>query len=108
MTTARIADEAEKRRLAATYPGAVLVDMEGATVARLASMRGIPVYCFKAVSDGLGEMLPDMNPYRRRRGAVPGGEIRGKCGVAAEVLGRPDSVWEEQPEGGGGTWQASK
>ena len=63
VTSARIADEAEKRRLAAAYPGAMLVDMEGATVARLASMRGIPVYCFKAVSDGLGERLPDMNPY---------------------------------------------
>ena len=63
VTSARIADEAEKRRLAAAYPGAMLVDMEGATVARLASMRGIPVYCFKAVSDGLGDRLPDMNPY---------------------------------------------
>lgn len=63
VTSPRIADETEKRRLAAAYPGAVLVDMEGATVARLASMRGIPVYCFKAVSDGLGDRLPDMNPY---------------------------------------------
>lgn len=63
VTSARIADETEKRRLAAAYPGAVLVDMEGATVARLAAMRGIPVYCFKAVSDGLGDRLPDMNPY---------------------------------------------
>jgi len=63
VTSARIAGEAEKRRLAAAYPGAMLVDMEAATVARLASMRGIPVYCFKAVSDGLGERLPDMNPY---------------------------------------------
>jgi adenosylhomocysteine nucleosidase len=63
VTSARIADEAEKRRLAAAYPGAVLVDMEGATVARLGSMRGIPVYCFKAVSDGFGDRLPDMNPY---------------------------------------------
>jgi adenosylhomocysteine nucleosidase len=68
VTTARIADAAEKRRLAAAYPGAVLVDMEGATVARLASMRKIPVYCFKAVSDGLGDKLPDMNPYVDAKG----------------------------------------
>ena len=26
-------------------------------------MRGIPVYCFKAVSDGLEDRLPDMNGY---------------------------------------------
>jgi adenosylhomocysteine nucleosidase len=63
VTSARIADEAEKRRLAAAYPGAALVDMEGATVARLAAMRGIPVFCFKAVSDGLEDRLPDMNPF---------------------------------------------
>src|SRR5215813_10788120 len=36
VTTARVADQAEKLRLAATYRGAVLVDMEAATVARLA------------------------------------------------------------------------
>ena len=63
VTSARIAGEAEKRRLAAAYPGAALVDMEGATVARLASMRQIPVFCFKAVSDGLEDRLPDMNAY---------------------------------------------
>jgi adenosylhomocysteine nucleosidase len=68
VTSARIADEAEKRRLASAYRGAVLVDMEGATVARLASMRGIPVYCFKAVSDGLRDRLPDMNPYVDAKG----------------------------------------
>src|SRR5207248_4417190 len=32
VTTARVADDAEKRRLAAAYPGAVLVDMEAAAV----------------------------------------------------------------------------
>jgi adenosylhomocysteine nucleosidase len=68
VTTARIADEAEKRRLAAAYPGAVLVDMEGATVARLGAMRGIPVHCFKGVSDGLGDRLPDMNPFVNAEG----------------------------------------
>lgn len=68
VTSARIADELEKRRLAAAYPGAALVDMEGATVARLASMRGIPVFCFKAVSDGLKDRLPDMNAYVDARG----------------------------------------
>ena len=62
VTTARVADESEKRRLAATY-SAALVDMEAAAVARLAQMRGIPVVCFKAVSDGVDAELPDLNPF---------------------------------------------
>jgi adenosylhomocysteine nucleosidase len=37
--------------------------MEGAIVARLAAMRGIPFYCFKAVSDGLTDRLPDFNRF---------------------------------------------
>ncbi len=61
-TAARVADEVEKRRLAATY-GAALVEMEAAAVARLAQMREIPMCCFKAVSDGLDAELPDLNPF---------------------------------------------
>ena len=62
VTAARVADEAEKRRLAATYDAA-LVEMEAAAVARLAQMRGIPMVCFKAVSDGVDAVLPDLNPF---------------------------------------------
>ncbi len=62
VTAVRVADAAEKQRLAATY-GAMLVDMEAATVARLAQMRGIPCHCFKAVSDDAEANLPDLNPY---------------------------------------------
>jgi adenosylhomocysteine nucleosidase len=62
VTTPHVADEAEKLRLRQTY-GAVLVDMEAATVARLAQMRGIPICCFKAVSDGTGAKLPDLNRF---------------------------------------------
>ncbi len=62
VTAARVADESEKRRLAATY-GAALVEMEAAAVARLAQMRGIPMVCFKAVSDGMDAELPDLNPF---------------------------------------------
>ena len=61
-SAARVADEAEKRRLAATY-GAALVEMEAAAVARLAQMREIPMCCFKAVSDGVDAELPDLNPF---------------------------------------------
>jgi adenosylhomocysteine nucleosidase len=63
-TSPKVADQAEKRRLASSY-GAALVDMEAAAVARLAGMRGIPFYCIKAVSDGFTEKLPDFNPFMR-------------------------------------------
>jgi len=62
VTTVHVASATEKRRLAASY-SASLVDMEAATVARLAQMRGIPMWCFKAVSDGVGADLPDLNPF---------------------------------------------
>ncbi len=62
VSTARVADAFEKERLAATY-GAALVEMEAAAVARLAQMRGIPMGCFKAVSDEVNAELPDLNPF---------------------------------------------
>ena len=61
---AHVADEAEKQRVFESY-GAVMVDMESATVARMAQMRGIPMCCIKAVSDVHDAMLPDINPYLR-------------------------------------------
>jgi adenosylhomocysteine nucleosidase len=70
VTTARVADGAEKTRLAATYRGAVLVDMEAATVARLADMHGIPLLCIKGVSDAAGATLPDLNPFIDHRGQM--------------------------------------
>jgi adenosylhomocysteine nucleosidase len=70
VTTASVADAAEKARLAATYPGAVLVDMEAATVARLAEMRGIPLLCIKGVSDAVGAVLPDLNPFIDQTGQM--------------------------------------
>jgi adenosylhomocysteine nucleosidase len=62
VTSAEVAQEAEKRRLAETY-GAKLVDMESAVIVRLAQMREIPVICMKAVSDDLGARLPDFNRF---------------------------------------------
>jgi adenosylhomocysteine nucleosidase len=62
VTNPKVADAAEKKRLAAAY-GAGLVDMEAAAVARLAGMRGIPFYCFKGVSDAFSEDLPDFNRF---------------------------------------------
>ncbi|KAA6464636.1 hypothetical protein DYQ86_01330 [Acidobacteria bacterium AB60] len=67
VTSPVVADEMEKRRLANTYHAA-LVDMEGAAVARLASMREIPFYCIKGVSDSVRARLPDLNRFLRHDG----------------------------------------
>jgi adenosylhomocysteine nucleosidase len=61
-TTARVADEREKQRLAASY-GAGLVDMEAAAIARIALGKGVPFYCVKAVSDDADAGLPNLNPF---------------------------------------------
>ena len=62
VTSPRVADATEKKRLASTYE-ATLVDMEAAGVARLAKMRGIPFYCIKGISDGYTDQLPDFNRF---------------------------------------------
>ena len=62
LTSPKVANSAEKRRLASTY-NAALVDMEAAAIARLAAMRDIPFYCIKGVSDGLTDRLPDFNRF---------------------------------------------
>jgi adenosylhomocysteine nucleosidase len=64
-----IASPHEKQRLADTY-GAGLVDMEAATVARLAEANGIPFYCLKAVSDAIDAILPDIGPYLGANGQL--------------------------------------
>ena len=48
VTTARVADATEKVRLRATYSGTVMVDMEAATVARMAQMRASPSQASRA------------------------------------------------------------
>ena len=62
VTSSRVANLQEKKRLASTY-SAALVDMEAAGVARLAQMRGIPFYCIKGISDGYSDQLPDFNRF---------------------------------------------
>lgn len=62
VSTTGVADVAEKRRLHQTYR-AVFVDMESAAVMRLAAMRGVPVCCVKAITDGPDLRLPDFSSY---------------------------------------------
>jgi adenosylhomocysteine nucleosidase len=70
VTTGRVANATEKAGLRAAYTGAVMVDMEGATAARMAQMRGIPAACIKGVSDGLFADLPDLNRFLSARGQL--------------------------------------
>jgi len=70
VTSPKVADQAEKLRLAGAY-SAALVDMEAAAIARLAAMRGIPFYCIKGVSDGPADRLPDFNRF-----LSPSGQMR--------------------------------
>lgn len=62
-----IASVAEKTRLAATY-GAALVDMEAATVARLAAARGLPFRVIKGVSDAHDFELAELHLFGDDRG----------------------------------------
>jgi adenosylhomocysteine nucleosidase len=68
-TVTQTAGAAEKARLLASY-GAVLVDMEAATVARLAAARGLPVCCFKAVSDAAETKLPEIDRFLSSEGQL--------------------------------------
>jgi adenosylhomocysteine nucleosidase len=74
VTSPIVANEAEKRRLAAAYDVG-LVDMEAAAVARLAAMRNIPFYCIKGVSDGFNEKLPDFNRFISATGQFRAGRF---------------------------------
>ncbi len=69
VTTAQVVNEAEKRRLAETY-GGMLVDMESATIARLAQMRGIPFCCMKIITDDVSARLPNLNPFINAMGQM--------------------------------------
>jgi adenosylhomocysteine nucleosidase len=58
-----IADVREKRRLAAAFPDADVVDMEGAAVGEVASNNGLAFMAVKAVSDNLEFDLPPLNQF---------------------------------------------
>jgi adenosylhomocysteine nucleosidase len=59
---------AEEKRPLGERHGAVLVDMEAASVARIAKEKGISFFCFKAVSDAYDELLPDFGNYTDDQG----------------------------------------
>lgn len=62
VTLDHVATRPEKRRLQQGY-GAVAVDMEAATLARLSLAAGCDFRSIKAVSDASDAVLPDLNPF---------------------------------------------
>lgn len=62
ITLEHVARADEKHGLAQVYQ-AVLVDMEAAAVAHVAVKHGATFYCFKGVSDGYTDRLPDFNRF---------------------------------------------
>jgi adenosylhomocysteine nucleosidase len=62
-----IAGVAEKSRLAATY-GAAMVDMEAATIARLALAHGVGFRAVKAISDGHEFEMPSLSLFADHNG----------------------------------------
>jgi adenosylhomocysteine nucleosidase len=62
LTLNHVARADEKRKLAERNQ-AVLVDMEAAAVARIAHQRRLSFYCFKGVSDGYTDKLPDFSRF---------------------------------------------
>jgi adenosylhomocysteine nucleosidase len=66
-TGSAIADVREKRRLRESY-GASMVDMEAATVARLAAARGVPFRAIKGISDAHDFELASLAAFTGPRG----------------------------------------
>lgn len=67
VTMDRVVGANEKPLVAARW-NADLVDMEAATVARLARMRGLRFRALRVVSDEAGDRLPEMNGFTDARG----------------------------------------
>ncbi len=82
VTLDHVARRGEKRPLAERY-GASLVDMEAATVGRLARAHGLGFVCLRGISDGYTDDLPDFNPFITRAGRLRTGAL------AAHALLRP-------------------
>jgi len=86
-TAPGIATVAEKARLAAAY-GAVAVDMEAATVARLARAHGLRFRAIKAISDGHDAELGDLSAFTGKHGSFRTGAFALHTAVRPWTWGR--------------------
>lgn len=82
ITLDRVARFEEKHALAQKHQ-AVLVDMEAAAVARVAAEHDVAFYCFKGISDGYEDVLPDFSRF-----ISAAGELR-MAALLAHVAVRP-------------------
>ncbi len=78
---------AEKARLAERY-GASLVDMEAATVARMALARGLGFRAIKGVSDGYDFELGALGKFEGERGSFRTGAFAGYTAVRPWTWGK--------------------
>ena len=69
VTLGHVARRDEKMLLAERY-AASLVDMEAATVARLARAHGLGFLCFRGISDSVDDDLPDFNRFTTHDGKL--------------------------------------
>ena len=99
-TAGSIASVTEKARLAEVY-GAALVDMEAATVARMARARGVGFRAIKGVSDGFDFELSALGKFEGERGSFRTGAF------AAYTAVRP-WMWGKAMELGRGSGMALK
>ena len=82
-----------EKRLLREQTGAVAVDMEAATVERVAAEWGVPYLCIRAVSDTAAETLPlDFNRYRSGRGDFS------RARIALAAMARPFTVMPQLKE----------
>jgi adenosylhomocysteine nucleosidase len=86
-TAATIASVREKARLAESY-GAALVDMEAATVARMASAKGVGFRAIKGVSDGYDFELSALAKFEGERGSFRTGAFALHTAVRPWMWGR--------------------
>lgn len=70
VTLDHVANPEEKRRVASDHQ-ATLVDMEAAPVARFARAKNLRFLCFKAITDGPNDELPDFGRF-----TAPDGRLR--------------------------------
>jgi adenosylhomocysteine nucleosidase len=98
VSTQAIASVREKARLASTY-GAAIVDMEAATVARLAAAHGVPFRAIKAVSDAHDFEIDSLGRFADERG-----QFR-TAAFALHTALRP-GIWGKTMELGGNSSRA--
>ncbi len=86
-TTDSIASVEEKSRLAAAY-NAAMVDMEAATVARLAAAHGLRIRAIKAISDAHDAELGPLGRFTGRHGSFRTGAFAVHTALRPHTWGR--------------------